>query len=204
MKIWHKIAIAPAVAIVLLIVLGAVSYSVLTRQHATLQDLVNNRFASYQLAADSSREIGEVHAEVYRLFTWIGNLQEQKIKQITAEQIAKIDAVTRKLTDFSARQGVDPAEREIAQSVVKQLAKYKKDVDSAIDLSTVDINTGMSAMQTADSSFLEMVKDFQQLVELETKLAAASYDGAMVAFDRALAGVLAIVALALVISLGWS
>jgi methyl-accepting chemotaxis protein len=202
MKIWHKIVIAPAVAIVLLIVLGAVCYSVLTRQHATLQDLVNNRFASYQLAAESSREIGEVHAEVYRLFTWIGNLQEQKIKQITAQQIAKIDAVTRKLTDFSTRQGFDPAEREIAQSIVKQLAKYKKDVDSAIDLSTVDINTGMSAMQTADSSFLEMVKDFQQLVELETKLAAASYDGAMTAFDRALAGVLAIVALALVVSLG--
>ena len=80
MKIWHKIVIAPAVAIVLLIVLGAVCYSVLTRQHATLQDLVNNRFASYQLAAESSREIGEVHAEVYRLFTWIGNLKEQKIK----------------------------------------------------------------------------------------------------------------------------
>ena len=80
MKIWHKIVIAPAVAIVLLIILGATCYSVLTRQHATLQDLVSNRFGSYQLAADSAREIGEVHPEVYRLFTWIGNLKEQKIK----------------------------------------------------------------------------------------------------------------------------
>ena len=86
MKIWHKIVVAPAVAIIFLMILGAVSYNALTRQHATLQDLVNNRFGSYQLAADSSRTIGEVHAEVYRLFTWIGNLKEQKIKQITAEE----------------------------------------------------------------------------------------------------------------------
>jgi methyl-accepting chemotaxis protein len=202
MKIWHKVVVAPAVAIVLLMVLGVTCYSVLTRQHATLQDLVNNRFGSYQLAADSAREIGEVHAEVYRLFTWIGNLKEQKIKEITAQQIAKIDAVTRKLNDFAAKPGIDSAEREIAQTVVKQLAKYKKDVDQAIDLSIVDINTGMSAMQTADSNFQEMIKDFQQLVELETKLAAASYDSAITAFDRALATVAAIVALALFVSLG--
>src|SRR5690348_8352309 len=108
MKIWHKVVVAPSVAIVLLMVLGAACYNVLTRQQATLQDLVNNRFGSYQLAADSSREIGEVHAEVYRLFTWIGNLKEQKIKEITARQIAKIDTVARKLTDFSAKPGLDP------------------------------------------------------------------------------------------------
>ena len=202
MKIWHKVVVAPAVAIVLLMVLGATCYSVLTRQHATLQDLVNNRFASYQFAADSAREIGEVHAEVYRLFTWIGNLKEQKIKEITARQIAKIDAVTRKLDDFAAKPGIDAAEREIAQTVVKRLAKYRKDVDNAIDLSIADINTGMSAMQTADSDFQEMIKDFQHLVELETRLASGSYESALTAFDRAVATVAAIVALALFVSLG--
>jgi len=202
MKIWHKVVFAPAVAILLLMVLGATCYSVLMRQHATLQDLVNNRFGSYQLAADSAREIGEVHAEVYRLFTWIGNLKEQRIKEITAKQIATIDSVTRKLNDFAAKPGVDRAEREIVQTVVKQLAKYKKDVDNAIDLSIVDINTGMSAMQTADSDFQEMIKDFQQLVELETRLAAGSYESAITAFDRALALVAGIVALALFVSLG--
>ena len=202
MKIWHKIIIAPAVAIILLMVLGATCYSVLMRQHAALQDLVDNRFGSYQLAGDSSREIGEVHAEVYRLFTWIGNLKEQKIKEITTQQLAKIDSVAHKLTDFSAKSGIDATERDIAQLVIKELAKYRKDVDRAIDLSTVDVNTGMAAMQTADSDFQEMIKNFQQLVELETKLAAASHGSAITAFDRALATLVAIVALALLVSLG--
>ena len=202
MKIWHKIVVAPAVAIVFLMILGAVSYNALTRQHATLQDLVNNRFGSYHLAADSSRTIGEVHAEVYRLFTWIGNLKEDKIKHITAEQIAKIDAVARKISEFGAKPTVDAAEREIAQTIVKKLAKYKKDVDSAIDLSIVDINTGMAAMQTADSDFQDMIGDFKQLVEAETKQVAESYENATSAFDKVLAGVTAIAVLALVVSLG--
>src|ERR1043166_3058311 len=202
MKIWHKVVVAPEVAIVLLLVLGAPCYSVLTRQHSTLQDLGNNRVASYQFAADSAREIGEVHAEVYRLFTWIGNLKEEKIKEITAQQIAKIDGLTRKLNDFAAKPGIDTAEREIAQTAVKRLAKYRKDVDNAIDLSIADINTGMSAMQTADSDFQEMIKNFQHLVELETRLASGSYESALTAFDRGVATVAAIVALALFVSLG--
>ena len=202
MKIWHKIIIAPAVAIALLAVLGATCYSVLTRQHATLEDLVNNRFGSHQLATDSAREIGEVHAEVYRLFTWIGNLKEQKVKEIAARQIAKIDSVAHKLTEFSAKPELDSGERDIAQLLLKQLAKYRKDVDNAIDLSIVDVNTGMAAMQTADSDFQEMAKNFQQLVEQETRLAAASYTSAITAFERGLGTVVAIVLLALVVSLG--
>ena len=167
-----------------------------------MEDLVSNRFGSYQLAAESAREIGEVHAEVYRLFTWIGNLQEQKIKQITTEQTAKIDAVAQKITEFGARRDLDPSERQIAQSVLKKLAKYKKDVDSAIDLSIVDINTGMSAMQTADMGFQEMIADFGRLVELEKQFAANSSVSAEAGFDKAVAGLLGIVALALVVSLG--
>ena len=37
--------------------------------------------------------------------------------------------------------------------IVEKLGKYKNDVDTAIDLSKVDFNTGMSAMQAADMIF---------------------------------------------------
>ena len=201
MKILHKVLVAPAIAMVFLLILGGTTYSMLTQQRAILTDLVGNRFSSYQLSADSSRQIGEVHAEVYRLFTWIGNLKADKIKQITTKQLAKIDEVAKKVTQFGARPEADPTEREIVQSLLKKLAKYKTAVDTAIDLSTVDVNTGMSAMQTADYDFQDMNQDFRQLVELETKFANSGYEGAMAAFGRVLAAVVAIAALALVISL---
>ena len=171
MKVWHKILVAPGVAIVFLIMLGAISYSVLTHQHSALAELFNTRFGDYQLAANSSQEISEVHSNVYRLFTWIGNLKEDQIKRITNDQVAKIDAVINNIARFTANKDLGAGERKIAEAAAKKLAKYKKDVDTAIDLSTVDINTGMSAMQTADSSFQDMLKDFKELVQIETRLA---------------------------------
>jgi methyl-accepting chemotaxis protein len=202
MKVWHKILVAPGVAIVFLIMLGAISYSVLTRQHTALADLFNTRFGSYQLAANSSQEISEVHSNVYRLFTWIGNLKEDQIKRITNEQLAKIDAVINNIARFTANKELDAGERKTAEAAAKKLAKYRKDVDMAIDLSTVDVNTGMAAMQTADISFQEMLKDFKELVQIEMRLAQEGYDGASAALSKAVMALLAILVLALAISVG--
>ena len=94
MKIWHKIMVAPAVAIIFLMVLGGISYSVLTYQNSTVAELFNDRFANYQTASGSAQDISEVHSNVYRLFTWLSNLTEDKINQITAEQKSRIDTVT--------------------------------------------------------------------------------------------------------------
>ena len=202
MKVWQKVLVAPVVAIVFLMALGAVSYGALTQQQSTLDDLVNVRFGNYQLAANSAQEISEVHSSVYRLFTWLGNLQEDKIKQITDEQKSNIDAVSKHITAFGAVAGLDADERKIAESVIKKLAKYKNDVDMAIDLSGVDINTGMAAMQTADSGFQEMIKQFKELVRIEKRLAQSSHERAATAFGKVVAILIAVLLFALVVSTG--
>jgi methyl-accepting chemotaxis protein len=202
MKVWHKILVAPGAAILFLLVLGATAYSVLTRQNAALVDLFENRFGSYQLAARSAQEIGEVHSGVYRLFNWIGNLKEDKIKQTTGELLGKVDAVTKDIAAFGARADLDPGERKVAETVAVKLAKYRKDVDQAIDLSIGDVNTGMAAMQTADLGFQDMMKDLKQLVEVETRLAQEGYQGAGAAFAKVTVALLAIVLVALAASIG--
>ena len=108
MKIWQKVLVAPGVAVIFLGGLGAASYGVLTHQHSTLADLFNNRFANYQLATNAAQEIGEVHSNVYRLFTWIGNLKEDRIQQITKEQKSKIDAASKAVAEFAARPDLEP------------------------------------------------------------------------------------------------
>jgi methyl-accepting chemotaxis protein len=202
MKVWHKILVAPGAAILFLLVLGATAYSVLTRQNTALVDLFENRFGSYQLAARSMHEIGDVHTGVYRLFNWIGNLKEDKVKQTTGELLGKIDAVTKSVAAFSARADLDPGERKVAETVAVKLAKYRKDVDQAIDLSVGDVNTGMAAMQTADLGFQDMMKDFTQLVDVETRLAHDGYESAGAAFAKVTVALLAIVLVAVLASIG--
>ncbi|HZN23638.1 MAG TPA: methyl-accepting chemotaxis protein [Burkholderiales bacterium] len=202
MKIWQKVLVAPGVAVIFLGGLGAASYGVLTHQHSTLADLFNNRFANYQLATNAAQEIGEVHSNVYRLFTWLGNLKEDRIQQITKEQKSKIDSASKAIAEFAARPGLEPGERTIAEALVKKLDKYKNEVDMAIDLSTVDVNTGMSAMQTADGSFQIVIKELKELVRIEKEQAQQSYESAESAFSKVAIALLAIVVVALCISTG--
>lgn len=200
MKLWHKMLVAPGSGILCLLALGTMAYVVLNGQHDTLDDLFNNRFGDYKLAAQSAQETSEVHANVYRLFTWIGNLKEDQIKRVTKEQAAKIDSVSAKLAKFAKGQDVDEYEVKTAEALIAKLAKYKKDVETAIDLSSVDVNTGMSAMQTADSTFQNAIADFNKLIGIETGLAQQNYDSAYSAFSRMMIALLALLAFAIAIT----
>ncbi|MDD5336116.1 MAG: methyl-accepting chemotaxis protein [Rhodoferax sp.] len=202
MKVWQKILVAPAVAVVFLMVFGAVSYGALSQQQAALEDLTGVRFGNYQIVANSAQEISEVHAGVYRLFTWLGNLQEDKIKQITAEQDAKIDAIVKRVGAFGATAGLDANERGMAESVLKKLVKYKRDVATAIDLSTVDVNTGMAAMQTADSGFQEMLKQFKELVQVENQLVRRGHERVVAEFGKVVAILIVVLLFGLAVSTG--
>src|SRR5512140_3005491 len=199
-KVWHKIVAAPGVAIVFLVLVGSVSYGVMTRQNASLDDMYSRRFGSYQLAANSGQAISEVHSNVYRLFTWLGNLKEDKITQITNEQKARIDEVTKKISQFAADANTGAEERKLAETIVKQLGKYKRDSETAIEVSTVDVNTGMASMQAADAEFQEVLKDFNQLVQIERRLAQDSDESARGGVDKVGLALLAILVVALTVS----
>ena len=201
MKVWHKVLVAPALAIVFLLVFGAVSYAVLMQQNAALEGLAKNRFMGYQIAAESSQDISEVHSNVYRLFTWIGNLSDDKIKKITSDQKARIDDAVKVVNRFGNLAGVTPEERKLVDTVLPKLAKYRKDVDAAIDLSTVDVGTGMMAMQTADAQFQGLLKDFTELVQLEKKLSQEAYEGAAAASKLAVTILLGLLFTAVVLSI---
>ena len=200
MKVWHKILVAPAVAIAFLALLGAASYGALTRQNSAMSDLYNNRIGNYRLVAESAQAISEVHSNVYRLFTWLGNLKADKIQLIIDEQHARIDIVNKNMIRFAALPGLDGGEINVAQDVVKKLGKYRQEVDTAIDLSTADVNYGMTSMQTADDSFQSLLKDFNRLVQSETRLAQDAYKSAGSAFDMLVLELLAILVLAIVVS----
>ncbi|WP_275698505.1 methyl-accepting chemotaxis protein [Ramlibacter paludis] len=186
MKVWHKILVAPTVAIAFLLALGGVSYGMLTRQNAALEELARGRMSAFQVAADASQEMSEVHSNVYRLITWIANLKEDQIKTVNVEQRKKLDAVTKSLGDLAAANHLTAAEGKMVTDVLPKIAKYRKLMDDAIDISSIDVGTGAMSMQAADIQFQAVVKEMEALVALEKTLAQESYDVASAAFRAAL------------------
>jgi methyl-accepting chemotaxis protein len=199
-KIWHKIVAAPAIAILFLVVLGAVSYGFMARQHASMDDMYQRRFASYQLAANAAQAVSEVHSNVYRTFTWLSTLKEDRIAQITNEQKRRIDEVVAKVGQFGADAATGAEERKLAESIVQVLRTYSRDFAAAIEIGTVDFNTGMSSMQSVDAKLQAVLKDLHALVQIEERLARESYDSARSAFENVVLAFLAVLALSLVVS----
>ncbi|HYE41294.1 MAG TPA: MCP four helix bundle domain-containing protein, partial [Ramlibacter sp.] len=93
MKLWQKIALAPSLAMVFLVLVGSLSYVVLARQSAAMEQLYKERFADYRQAAEAAQALTEVHSGVYRLFTWIQNLGPDQVERTVQEQKRKIAAV---------------------------------------------------------------------------------------------------------------
>jgi methyl-accepting chemotaxis protein len=201
MRIWHKILVAPAVAIAFMLALGAVSWQMLTRQNAALEDLARTRMAASQVAAEAAGDLSEVHSNVYRLFTWIASLGDNRVKAITEEQRNYIAGIHKHLGQLAANPALSAEERKLVNDTLPKLAKYRKLMDDAIDMSTVDVGTGAMAMQNADQQYQEVLKEMDRLVQLEKKLGQESYEAAAAASRTALMVVLAILAVAVIASL---
>ncbi|MBL0428273.1 HAMP domain-containing protein [Ramlibacter alkalitolerans] len=183
-----------------LLLVGAVAYGALRQQNAALEDLARTRLHTYEVSADAAQEVTAVHSNVYRLITWLSGLKEDRIRQIVGEQKLRIDAVAGKLAALVAQPGLTEAERQIASQAAAELGKYRQSVESAIDLSAGDTLTGATAMQMADKQFQAMQKHFDALVQLEKKLADASYEAAAGTSRLATGTMLAITAAALLAS----
>ncbi len=197
MKVWHKIIVAPAVAMGFLALLGGVAYWALSLQQRALQDVYTNRFASYQAASQASESFAELHSDVYRLFTGIAKMQPDKINETSTVQKRNILALQERMSKLAQRQGVREDERTLTEGVSRRLTQYAQHVEHAIDLSQVDAASGLTALERSDAAFQATIKDLAGIVTIEKKLAEAAYDSAARAYARVLYALVGIVVLAL-------
>ena len=193
MRIWHKILIAPALAIVFLLGFGAVAYGIVSRQNAAIAELADKRLAAVVVASDAAQVLGHTQARSYQLFTWIDTLGEEQVKKAMAEQKAQVDGVVASLKGMRAQSHLSEEEAHIIDGVLPVLEKYGKLAVDALDISTIEVAMGAMAMKGADAQYDQAIRGLHALVALEKKLAEESYAQAAAASRNAslvLAGLL--------------
>ena len=200
MKIWHKILIAPAVAIVFLMAYGALTRDVLRHQDAALEDLATRRRSSVDAASDAARHISEVHAAVYRLSTWKSKLSVEELQRSAGVQWDKIDEITGMLTGFRSQPLVTEDERTHLNAALPKLSEYRKVVMQAT-AADIDAATGASLMEVADKDYQSVLQDLDGLIRMEKGLAGESYEDAAAASQSAGAFLLAILIAAVAVSI---
>ena len=185
MKLYQRILIAPGLALLFLVLFGGVAYRAMSIEQVAMKEIYTTRFGFFEKLQAVSADVDTVHASVYRLVTWIGNYDEAKIARMSADLAKQVEAAGSVVSELLKAPDLIDDERRGLEAIQVHLAEYKKHVATALDLATVDVNTGLAAMQTADMTFQEVRKDADGLIEVERRLARKRYDEAVAATGRA-------------------
>jgi len=164
--------IAPLVAIGFLAALGVASYYALTVQQRAADAFYEGVFGRYKTVVAADSMVGDVHAGIYRLLSISDAIGEDRIAKESAGFKQRLAEAQSSLSELAAKSEGDS---NMLQAAIAKLKEYSKAADLAIELGTVDANTGTAAMQTADFAYIEMTKDLDALVAAEKKKAEATF-----------------------------
>ncbi len=202
LKLSQKLLLSSAVPIILLLAFGLVSERGLSTQKSAIIDMFNNRFKSYQTSSGVLGNVAEIHANLYRLLSWVNSKYEaQKIDALGKEQqaaLARLAGVIQKEQDSPPR--MNGEEQKLYRAIAVKLNDYRKDASDFIDLAQGDLTTATIFMATADGKYQELNKNLKALLALEDTLSAESYRQSLANHDAVVTILIAVLAVAVAIT----
>ncbi len=174
MKIKARILIAAGVSLAATIAVGITGIVTLQRIGAMLQSSADNELATYTQALRIKAALGELQAYVYREVTVAGSLGNDEIKQARASIAGAVATQHAALAALAPAVAANAGSSEALLATLADLDKYARTADQAVDLATVDANTGIATMHSADEIFHRNAANLDKIVSAgNTDLLAA-------------------------------
>jgi methyl-accepting chemotaxis protein len=154
-KLKHKLMIGPWItAAMLLVSVGACAgvFSYYSRVSNAQQHESRAIESTVQQAAE---QLGAELTGLYRTMAIIDSVKEDKVKEQRQEVALRTQAQVKRLAEIG-KQADDPAASAAVESVQETSVRFVKAADMALDMGTVDANTGIAALQTADAEYKQL------------------------------------------------
>ena len=158
MKLAMKLIAAPLLTAVVMFVAGQANTVLMTQAVNESQASSNASMEDFKTVANVQQQLGQVHASVYKTVALIASLDDAKVKLLRDDLARQLAGIKRVSAALAEARTADGNLSTAVADVGKQIDTYGKQADSAIDLSSVDPNTGIAAMQGADSTFAALSK----------------------------------------------
>jgi methyl-accepting chemotaxis protein len=178
MKLGAKLLLAPLLTGAIALAGGGIN-AVLSAQTASASaDGFRADLNRLRTITQLQEELSHLHTGVYRTVALIGSLDAAAIQAARSGLQQKADKLGQGVASVAGA-GAPPAAAADspgtpAEQVKSQLLRYVKQADSAIDMASVDPNTGVAAMQSADASFKAVSKAMNDIVDGIDRAAVAS------------------------------
>jgi len=181
LKMMNKSLAGPLLVLLLLIILGVVSYRGILIQQQAMDTFYNQRFKGYQDASRILYNLTEINLNIYKVINWShANYEEKKTDQLRNEQIKLINQEVELFQKIAGSKTLSAEEQKLFQETLPNILDYKKTSLDAIDMSTADLNTATVFMGSVDDKFQIVSKNVKNLLELENRLSKDQYSASAV------------------------
>ena len=153
MKLGTKLLLAPLLTGLIALSGGVISSLLTAREASATADAFHTNLEALRNIAQAREQMGLLHGSVYRNLALMASLDEATVASLRSSLKSQVEAIVQAAQGVAApaaNAGQLPA--QIAQ-VSQALVAYGKQADNALDMASVDPNTGVAAMQNADASF---------------------------------------------------
>jgi methyl-accepting chemotaxis protein len=178
MKLAMKLLAAPLVTALVALGAGQIGTWLMSRETAASEQAFENAFDQYQTISTAQEQLATAHSKVYRTVALIASLDDKKLKAFLEDLNKQLNGVKRTVEGTLATTGGDPELAQFAQVIGKQIDKYLKQTSAAIDMASVDANTGIASMQEADGSYGQVADTMRAIVARIDVLSTESREAA--------------------------
>jgi methyl-accepting chemotaxis protein len=173
MKLAAKLLAAPVLTAALVFAVGQINAWLIGHSAAANQASLQAQVSELRSLQDAQQQLAHVHTGVYRTATQIATMDAAKVQAYRKTVANQLDGVKRLGSNLSDAHPNEPEVLALIDGFTKHVDTYKKQADSAVDLSSTDAKAGMDAMQSADTTFNELATIMHLVVEKAEELSNA-------------------------------
>jgi methyl-accepting chemotaxis protein len=161
-KLKHKLMLGPWItAAMLLLTVGACA-AVFNHYSRTGNEQQHQARATEATLQQATEQIGTILIGLYRTMAIIDSVKEPKIKEQRSEVALQTQAQIKRVMAIAAAAN-DPAVTAVAQTIEPSAKSFVKAADMALDMGSVDPNTGVAALQTADAEYKQLASGIESV-----------------------------------------
>jgi len=165
MKLATQLLIAPLLTAIVALSTGAVSSLMQQRQTQASQVLFHSDILSLGIASTAKQQLADIHVSVYRTQAIADSMAEDELKAFRRSLDEQLHGVQGVVASLAGEAGGDEAMGVGVGAVAVQVEKYRKQIDNALELTSVEVNMGVAAMKSGEATFGELRKSMQSVLD---------------------------------------
>ncbi len=161
-----KFLVAPAIALFLMLVLGAILILAARNQHETLADLERQELIVAEQVMNLFGRLSRNHAGLFDLLVnEAPSRNEEEIYETGKPYIYSVYAVEKQFTDAALASRFDGDKRANYNKLRKELGDYRSHAITAIEMATVDRQLALEHMERATEHYNRLDTQFVTLLD---------------------------------------